>query len=233
MSDMFTISAKDMLKLQKRLKQDPKKFQFAAASMLNSFAFGTRDQSNLVINSEMTVRNKRFVKGKLKVEMAKGSEDINVQSSAAGSISGPRFSGWAEQELGTTTKRTRVGNKFGRGGDWNKQLQGQARLKPNQNFLDPSDLNIKAKDDTHRITVFLNIISRRKKKQSFIIPKKYKKFKKGLYRFKGGKIQQLQNFEPKKTQPKRIKFLTMGREQYFSKTNISQLWNTTMKRIFR
>jgi len=233
MSDMFRVSTTDLIRLQKKLRKDPIAFKKASASLLTSFAFGTRTESVRVFKTKFTVRNERFVKGKLRVEKASPKDDIDKQRSVAGSISGPRFSGWAEQELGTTTKRTRVGNRFGRRKDWSKQLEGRARLKPNQNFPDPEDFNIKAKNETHRLTVFLLILNRQKRKQSFIIPKKFNKFKKGLYRFKGKRIQRLQNFEPKKVQPKRIRWLTQARENFFSGANIPRMWEKAISRFFR
>ena len=234
MADLFKVSARDLLDFERLMRKNPARFRFATASVLNTFAFGTRTKSEDIINAKMNVRNKRFVKGRLRVIKADGKLSINKQQSEAGSVATSRFSAWKEQEEGTATKRTRVGTKFGRSGDWNKQLQGQARLKPNQKFVSPSDIVIKnVSNRSHRMTVFLNIMQRRKKRQSFLIPRAYKNFKKGLYRFKRGKIERLQSFEPKRAQPKRLKWLTMAREQFMSSANIPQIWKGATRRIFK
>lgn len=233
MSELFNVSTGELIEFRKLMTRGPRQFQKATANVLTSFAFGTKASASKVIHDKFTVRNSRFVNSKLRAEKAKASDNINSQRSAAGSISGPRFSGWIEQEEGKTTTRTRVANKFARQNTWSKQMIGRSRLKPNQKFKSPSDFNIKAKNETHRMTVFLIILSRRKRQQSFIISKKFKKFKKGLYRFKSGKIERLQNFEPTKVQPKRIKWLTLGREKFFATANISDIWRGAVNRFFK
>lgn len=233
-SEAFTLDVKDLIKLRKFYKRAPHLFARATASMLNSFAFGTRTQAIKTIKQKMTVRNERFVNSRMRVERARGSS-ILQQEAIAGSIESPRFSGWAEQELGTPTSRTRVANVLARGGNFNRQIKPSLRLKPGRDFPDANDF--KGGDETTRTATLINSAKRGKTRRPFIIGKnlkgKLRTLKSGLYRVRRKKLERLQSFEPQKVQPKRIRWMTIARKEYFKRTNVKRLWGRTLERILK
>ena len=231
-SRLFDMDTRDLIKFRRLLKRAPREMRRATAGMLNSFAFGTRVQIPLTIDDVMTVRNPRFVQSKTRVSMAKGSEPILDQVSRVGSITGPRFTGWIEQQRGTSTTRSRVVTTNARGGNFGRPVQGKSRLKPNQKFLDPDSIK-KAKDANHRMFIFLKMQERRRKQQAFTIRRKTGKFRPGLYRFKGKKVRKQQDFQPKRAQPKRIKWMDKAVANYFRRANIPDMWARETKRVFK
>lgn len=101
----------------------------------------------------MIVRNKRFVASKIKVDKTHTRQPISSQEAIVGSIDGPRFSGWVEQELGTKTKRTRVFTRLARRGSPTRPAQPSVRLKASNDFTTPDDYP--RLDDNHRAVVML------------------------------------------------------------------------------
>ena len=233
-SEAFTLDVKDLIKLRKFYKRAPHLFARATASMLNSFAFGTRLEQLRVIRRTMKVRNDRFVKSRIRVEKAHG-RNILQQESVTGSISSPRFSGWEEQELGTRTERSRVANVLARGGDFNRQVKPSLRLKPGRDFSDANDFS--GHDETSRTAALINSAKRGKTRRPFIIGRnlkgKLRSLKSGLYRVRRKKLERLQSFEPKRAQPRRNRWATTGYKNYFKNTNIRHLWGRTLERILK
>lgn len=232
--DMFSMDDRNLKKLRRLYKRAPRQMRRATAGMANSFAFGVKEQIPMTIDDLMTVRNPRFVNSKIRVVVAKGTQPINVQTSRVGSIFGPRFSGWEEQQLGKRTTRTRVATMNARGGNFSRPMQGKSRLKPNQKFLDPDSIQ-NAKDDDHRLFIFLKMHERRRKQQSFTIRRKTGKFKPGLYRFKGKKVRKQQDFRPlsDRKQPAKKPWMTMAVKKYFKGVNIPQMWTKEIKHVFK
>ena len=229
-NDLFKVSAPDLINLRKFYKRAPKQFTFAVANMLNSFAFGTREQAFKVLKGSMTIRNARFVSKMLRAETIKGSTPIASQQSIAGSLDGQRFTGWAEQELGKAPKKTRTASLFARSGQHSKQMKRKARLVPGTEYLTPDDF--KGKNAHHRAVVLLIVTNRNRLKDPFVI-KGHDTLSDGLYQWSGkGKLKWLQNFEETK-KPKSLPWLTRARKRYFSKTNITRLWEKTLTRTLK
>lgn len=226
---LFALKAPNLINLHRFYRRSgPKQFNQAAAATLTSFAFGTRKKSILIIKNRMTVRNEKFVSSSLRVQKAARSAPMNSQVAIAGSISRPRFSGWAEQELGTKTDRTRTATLFARRGGA-KALPSSFRMKAQNQFISPSDF--KGKDDRHRVIVMLQSLSKQRYKKPFII-KGHRKFKSGLYKFRGKKIKRIQTFKSSK-QPKRLRWLTMARQLYFRTTSIDGVWANSLRHVLR
>jgi hypothetical protein len=221
---LFDIDAKDLVRLKKFYKKAPKQFARASASTLTSFAAGTRRKSLLIVNNRMTVRNKNFVSGALRFNRAKGNVPMAAQVATAGSIKRNRFTGWEEQELGTQTERTRTATLFARGGG-SKQIPRSLRMDRTSTFDTPDNYEGK----TYEQRTFLML--KAKAKKAFVITK-HRKFRKGLYKFRGKKIKMVQAFDNRK-QPKRIKWLTMARKLYFSTTSIDSVWANSLRRVLK
>ena len=226
---LFAIKSKNLINLQRFFKRSgPRQFNRAAAMTLTSFAFGTSRKSRLIIKNRMTVRNERFVNSAIRTEKARQSAPMISQVATSGSIERPRFTGWAEQELGKKTDRTRTASLFARGGG-SKALRPSFRMKPGNSFTSPNDFE--GKDDQHRATIMLQSLSRERKRKPFII-KGHRKFKAGLYKFKGKKIKRIQSFQTTK-QPKRIKWLTLARQLYFRTTSVDGVWAESLRRVLK
>jgi len=229
-NDLFKISAPDLINLRRFYKRAPKQFTFAVANMLNSFAFGTREQALKVLKGSMTIRNPRFVSKMLRAQTVKGSTPIASQKALAGSLESQRFTGWSEQELGTAPKKTRTASLFARAGQHAKQMKRKARLLPGTKYMTPDD--VKGKNAHHRAVVLLIITNRERSKEPFVI-KGHDTLMDGLYQWAGkGKLKMLQTFEEAK-RPKKLDWLTRARKRYFNKTNITSLWEKTLKRTLK
>lgn len=230
MSRLFQVEAKDLINLRKFYKKAPKQFQRVSANVLTSFAFGTRTESLGAINDKMTVRNKRFVDGSVRVVKAR-SGPISSQESEMGSINRARFSGWAEQELGTPTKRTRVATALARGNNPEKQIKPSLRLKPSNQFISPKEY--KGRSEQHRTNIMIWDLMRTNSKKPFRI-RKHRKFKPGLYKFVRKKIVAVQVFaKASKLQPKRIRWMTTGINTYFKKNPPRRVWGDSIRHILK
>ena len=235
MAEIFEMDASDLKRLQKFYKNAPKIFMRAAAGTLNAFALGTRKQAIKVIDSKMTVRNPKFIHGSIQVDKARGNVPLGKLEAITGSVARPRYTGLAEQELGTTPKRNRVLTTASREGNMKSQVKGWARLKPQAKYPSPNqpmgmnktqdgrDFGLQGLSGAKRIVAFLMILNERKTAQTFIIRRQFGRFKRGLYRFKQGVIKKIQSFDTKH-KPKRIRWLTEGRNRYFDSVDILKVW---------
>jgi hypothetical protein len=225
--DMFQIKSKDLKRLKKFYKKAPRQFGIAAAGVLNDFAFGIRTAQNDAINRRMVVRNSKFVSSSIRVKKARGTR-LNSMHSETGSIRRPRFSGWEEAELGKRSKRKKTATRFGRGGTNKGILKPSFRMKPSARFKKPSDFPGKSQ---HRKVI--NMINAMKKKTSrpFIITGT-RRFSSGLYKFQNRNIRQIQKFKNRK-QPKRIKWHTEAKQEYFRSISIRQVWAKNINRALR
>ena len=227
---MFDLEKRDLRRLNKQYKRLPNQFQRAAAGHLNVQAFGTRKAALEVINRRMRVRNPRFVKGSVRVVMARGSQPIPNQKAQTGSIERQRFSGWVEQELNKPTRRTRVPDLFSRGGQLGRQVRPSLRMKSANQFLSPDDYP--GNTAAHRTVVMLKILERQRHRKPFII-KGHRKFKRGLYQFKGRRLHRVQSFEPANPQPRRIRWLTGGRRRFFQSADMRAIWTRQLNRVLK
>ncbi len=229
MSQLFEIEAKNLIRLHRFYRKAPKMFARASANVLTSFAFGNRRESLEIIKNKMTVRNERFVKGSVRVDKARGNVPLSEQQARIGSIKRDRFTGWVEQETGQKTTRTRTSTLLARGGNISRQVRPAFRLKPGNKFLSPNDFE--GQSPQHRVIVMLQTLSRQNYKKAFVI-KGHKAFRSGLYKLRRKKVMLLWRFKDRK-QPKRVRWLTLGRFKYFKSTNIDQVWANALKRVLK
>lgn len=233
-SQLFQVNRTDLNRLHKFFKNSPGKFNWAVATMLNNFAFGTRSASMQIIHDEMLVRSPSFVASSLQVEKTRGSIPMAAQKTKMGSVRRPRFSGWVEQELGTATKRTRTIQLEARGGSKKGKVKAKARMQNTGRFRTPDDY---PGSSAHgRAVTMLNILGRQGHKEPFVI-KGHRRLKTGLYKFKGGgkkrKLRMLQNFRPRNAQPKRVRWLTKGRDNFFSQADVRMMWGGALRRVLK
>ena len=226
MSQMFDLDKKELVELVMIMRKQPKVWNRAATNLLNSFAFGNRQESIKVIRTRMTVRNERFLSSSLRVEKAKTNQKLASKIAEVGSIRRDRFSGWAEQELGTATKQTRSQSLLARGGSTNKVIRPGVRMKPAKNYERPENFN--GQDLHHRNIVMMQTLRRRKYRKPFVIHG-HKRIRSGLYKFHSRKLMILQDFKAPKG-PKRVKWLSGGEQKYFAKNKPSAVWREALKR---
>jgi hypothetical protein len=225
MAKLFDIELTDIRRLRKWNKKAPKQFTRGAAGVLNDFAFGVKNKSNKVLNKKMVIRNSRFVSSSLRVQKTRGN-DFNSLSSETGSIKRPRFSGWAEQELGKRSTRTKTATPFGRSGSKKGILKPSFRMKPGARFPKPSDF--KGESPNKKVNTMLRTM-RRKSSRPFII-KGSDRFKSGLYKFQNRKVIAIQRFKNRK-QPKRVKWHTQAKAEYFRSVKPRDVWARNIRRI--
>lgn len=232
MAGMFTMTTKDFKGLERFYRQSPKDFVHAGRSVLNSFAFGTKKETEIEVNRRMTVRNPGFVKSSIRVNMARGSS-LQYMFSEAYTTRRGSFTGWTEQETGRRTSLNRSISKAARGGTWSGKVP--KRYKRNAEFFDPERYSGRSYE--HRVLKMMGAMrgsGRSIKKRPFIITKSMKgrmsSYKKGIYGWQGNRVKLIQNFE-KKTQPKRIPIMKNARLNYFRKTNIINVWGREIDRI--
>lgn len=122
------IDDRQLKQFQRMCKSGPKEFQYVTAEYLNSSAFRARELNIKNIQSQMTIRDQRFLSSSLRVEKTK-PVSINQQIAISGSINRPRFTGWKEQETGQTPQRKRVSTPMSRGGSMKGKIKEKYRLK--------------------------------------------------------------------------------------------------------
>jgi hypothetical protein len=233
----FVINHTDMDRLAEIFENAPRDLRRATGMFVNNLAFGTKDEIPSTMARLMTVRDKRFVKSRIRVQKSRFAAPIDAQMSVVGSIFGQRFSGWEEQELGKRTARHRVFTLLGRGGSASRKTTQRARLKTLANFPKPEDYpGVSAE---HRVIVMLNVLARKGFKRPFIIHG-HSKIHSGVYQFRGRgskrkpkPIKIVQSFKPRKVQPRRIPWLRTSRDTYLRRVNVSSLWAQVIRRAWR
>jgi hypothetical protein len=189
------IDDKQLKQFQKMCRSGQKEFQYVTAEYLNSSAFRARELNIKNIQSQMTIRDQRFLSSSLRVEKTK-PVSINQQIAISGSITRPRFTGWKEQEDGGTAERKRKITISARGGSKQAKAQQKARLKPSNKIYKPEQFQGVTYE--RRFYFMMRVLGSRGGGQ-FLITKKIKT-KRGalnpaLYNLKNGKISMLQKFE--------------------------------------
>lgn len=171
--NMFSYTTEDLLNLRRFYKQAPKTFGRSVVGMLNGLAFHARVELLETIEDQMIVRNRKFVSSKMRVEKARG-HNISNAVSRVGSISGPRFTGWEEQETGKADQRERTYSEFSRGGNQESKISSRRSRKRSNEIMKITDFNISnAKNDTHRVIIFLQMIDRKHRNKMFFMPENH------------------------------------------------------------
>lgn len=191
----FNFDGSDLLLLRKFYKKAPVLFARSVVNTLNSLAFTSRTALLATLNDQMTIRDPRFVARQMKVDKAKGTDFMNAESEV-GSVSTNRFSGWIEQETGKRSEKNRTTTLLARGGSESNKVRPKNRLKPTKALAKISDFKIKARRQ-HRLIIFLQMMSRQKK--SFLMPRKYKGLKRGVYVTSRNKLHRIYTTEPMNT----------------------------------
>ena len=213
--ELFDLNIKELVKLRKWYKRQPHKFRKATGSMLNDFAFGTRRSIVDLLTRRMTIRNPRFLSSRIRVTKARLSAPVNSQRALTGTMAGPRFSGFVEQEKGTPTERTRAATLAARSGAKSSQVKPRFRLKPSSSVVSMDDYGV------DRLSAFVAMIFKRKEKRLIRI-------KGTIYKRKGKKLDLIQTLHPRHKQPRKRPFLQDARVNYFRSINLKSLWAKTI-----
>lgn len=124
---MITADLSDLKKLRAFFKQAPELLRPASANVLSTLAFKTRTANVHHIETMMVIRNRKFIEDSLQYKKAK-SVRIEKQIAFVGSIERPRFTGWREQEFGTSTPNKQSPTLYSRGGSKRGTVQGKYRM---------------------------------------------------------------------------------------------------------
>jgi hypothetical protein len=235
--------------IRKWYGKQPRLMRVACAKMLTEFAFGTRTRAITQIDKLMTVRNRKFVMGRLQVTKARGYVPVNQQVAIVGSTPGgrelvgptqhggklrarTRFSGWVEQEFGDRGQRNRASSLAGRGGSESGQMRHAIRLKPRNEVVTIKDYN--PTGGNGNLGGFIAMLNRKKEKSIVRIGGTFYKRKgsggkviKGYSSSSGGTLRTksleiVQRMNPKRT--RRRRWLFPARVQYFQHTDLTALW---------
>lgn len=235
---VFELNLQDYLNFKQILKKAPKTYSRAAASVLNSAAFGTRKLAVKNVKSKMIVRNERFIGGSIRVDKARRGAPISTNRATVGSVERKRFSGWREQEGGPQTKRKHTIKMAARREDVRRPVLRIARLRNTGRFRQPK--NFRGRDPISRAYKMIRVLSKSGFTQPFLIfglENVGSRMPPGLYRFKGGKypnrrLEILQRFKsPKPT--RRDPWLQPAREQYVERVNLRTVWGRALERELR
>ena len=230
MPQMFDIDTTDLKRLEKFYKRMPREFLKATAGILNSFAFGSRTESLLIIQRRLTVRSPRFIRGSIRVDKARPGQPLSKQQSEMGSIHRARFTGLREQELGVSDKRKNVPTLAARRGQRGRKVPGAVRLKRANQFPSPDDFPGKTAE--HRVVVMIRMLQRKKFRKPFIITG-HRRFPRGLYQFRAAKLRMVQSFEPRGKAPKRVRWQSGGVRKFMKRANIKELWTDNLNRAVK
>ncbi len=230
MATIFDWDDRNLKAFIKLYGKAPNKARAAVAQLLSQFAFATRQLAIEEINKSMTVRNARFVKSRVRFERAR-VEAIENQRSRTFTIGAKNFSGWEEQVTGGRSSRTRTQSLLARGGSFDKKVRPSIRMKPNRNFLNRGDFDL-PKGGNEMQVYFIKVRTNHPNKP-FIVEKRWRKVKKGLYIFKGRKMRMLQNFEAKPRATKKDDFMQRARDKFDNTLDISKQWEIALNKVFK
>ena len=196
------IDDKQLKQFQKMCRSGQKEFQYVTAEYLNSSAFRARELNIKNLQSQMTIRDQRFLSSSLRVEKTK-PVSINQQIAISGSITRPRFTGWEEQEKGTAPQRKRKVTVSARGGSKQAKAQQRARLRPSNKIYKPEQFQ--GTSYNKQFYFMMRVLGSRGGGQ-FLLSQKLRTrrgyMNPGLYGLKSGKISMLQKFEAPETKRK-------------------------------
>jgi len=230
----FQLKKGDIRNMRQFYRDFPTVVQFAKIGTINNLAFRTRGNTLEELGKNMMIRSPGFVKGSVRYKKATRGDPV----AETGSIRRERFSGWIEQETGKKTGRKRVQTVTARSRNWRRRVAPRFRLKPSAKFIRPADVKL----NRTQIVPFLQILDRRRYRQPFLIPTRYKRLQRGIYIFLAKKIKRIQNFDPKNVQPKRDAWMSRAvgqinqsvtTEEYHRALKFSIQKNAMLKRYRR
>ncbi len=219
---IFELDQKDLRKLLKFAKKAPTSFRRASKDVLNDQAFALKNTALDQIRKTMIVRSPGFVNSSMRVVKAKTGSSISTQQSATGSIYRERFSGWVEQETGKPSQRERIASLVARGGGKRGKIKPRFKFKPGKKFVRPKQFG--GKDFQSKIRAMFRIMGSRKKREMFLLSRKYKKMRPGLYLFHSKKITKIQDTEPRALQPRRNRWMTKAVSRMRRTFDVRRSW---------
>jgi len=222
----FEFNAADLILLRRFYKKSPKLFGRSVVNTINTVAFESRLALLDTIQEQMTVRDNRFISRQMRVDKAKGV-DIRTAEATVGSIAGPRFTGWVEQETGKKPENSRMMTLVARRGSIQNKAVPRARAKSSNDFARISDFQIKAKSRQHRLIIFLQMMSRKKK--LFIMPRRYKRLQRGVYQASKRKLKRFQTFGDRKVQKEPWMKPTI--QHQLKEKDMRKAWATNISRV--
>jgi hypothetical protein len=228
MADMFSVNKRDLKRLEKFARNAPKKFTRAANWVLNSQAFQAKKNYYTEISNTMEIRSPGFVKSSLRVQTAKSSLPLANMVAIAGSINRDRFSGWKEQEKGTSPPSDkRTPTIQARGNSKSSRVLPRYRMKQGRKFIRPNTMP--GRNFAFKMRTFFRVSSQRKKNVLFYLDRKYKKMKPGLYFLnRGKKMDKIQSTDrPEK--PRRNKWMTRGNNK-IRRSDVRKWWIEGIKK---
>jgi len=210
----------------------------AIAATLTSIAVGVRHTSIERIATGMIKRQFGFAAAHLRYTPATPA----ALWSEVGSIAGPRFSGFGEQEKGGPMKlRNRGITKAARGGDVKKVISPSARLKPGNvfhkpdSYLAPQPARIANQGMAQKARGMIRSLSRKGYRKPFIVFG-HSKLPAGLYTLRGArdnqKIVMLQEYE-KRVHVRQKPWMHPAIDLFFKRWDSHREWDYQLGRRIR
>jgi hypothetical protein len=253
--DFLKMDFRDFSKLALFFEQFPREARVATAQFLNDMGFLAKANAPVVLGGKMHIRNQRFVGSRIRVEKTT-AKPIDQQRVTVGSVPGDRFTGWIEQQRGTSPERGRVFSLLARGGDEQQKAKPGARLKQDNEFDNVSDWDDMNAPTKSRMLQFLaremaegvykpkrSNRHRSIDKRPFVVGKGYG-VRPGLYTVKtrGGyklpstgrmaaKLQMIQGFD-KQPRPKRWPWIQDVVHYTIKSAPIGKMWTSAMSRAW-
>ncbi len=112
-----------------------------------------------------------------------------------------------------------------------KKVKPSVRMKPAVTFINEGDFSLPR--GKFRSPAYLSKIWRKHKGKPFIMKRKYKKMKKGLWVMTRKKARRLQSFEPKAKKIKKNPWLARSHDNFFLKADLDALWVEAMDYLFK
>lgn len=231
--DIFTLSAPDLVNLQKWLKRAPREFARAAAGVANTMAFQARREAISNIQRATTTRNARFVSASMRVQKAKPSSRLNLIASEMGSIDlsrQGRSSGFLELEIGGRSKSDRVPTLAARGGTESKKVAPSVRFNRLTRFHRPRDFRSSTARSKQQQTVAMLRLSRARKIQNkpLIIPRGLRgrlgAMPPGIYKRRGKKIILMNPFDGNRGPVRKIAWMRRAVLEVMEPQNVLAIW---------
>jgi hypothetical protein len=191
----FSVDTKSMKQWAKAWKEFPRQSGKWAAKFVNDEALQFKADFPDVIAHHYILRNRKFIGSTIKVSLARPRSHMEDIVAVVGTVKKPRFSGFTEEVGGKEPQRTRAFTLAGRGGFWENESRGWARMHPSddptQDQRIPSTDLVQNLPDGQRFMALMNMIASKKipiapKANSFILDGR--RYKRGLYRFDGKKF---------------------------------------------
>jgi len=238
MAEVFKVDTRGVQLFAKTMRLAPRKMKGATAMVLNNLAFGTRDEAKTVLGRAMVIRSPRFVFSKkaLLTIKARSGAPIDRQVASTASVESDRFSGWAEQQTGKKTDRKRVGTLKARFGSKKRRMAPAVRMRQGRRYAKSE--NFPGSTKAARVRTMLSVLNNwpSSPRDPFIIQGS-RDFMDGLYKMKGRrgkrKLILLQQLDPPRAQPRRFPWMTIARNNYLARVNLTRIWGRAIDRVVR